>query len=173
MLRANFSALRGVSILGWRYLQAKLNFDVKVGKTVKNTQIKPEFESSFKSQVPIFFNMNQQPKTSITVRISSQGYLNNFADLLNSVLEQANYERQHLIFLYVHIELTVTIFPPQSPESAEIILLGSQEADLCLSKENNTRNPKMGSKQSIVDPTRYHYFFPKLFEGFTCKKNIF
>ena len=79
-------------------LRWNLIFEVKVVKLLKidKTWIRIIFQDSS----TYFFNMNQQPKTKITVRISSQGYLNNFVDQLTSVFEQANYERYHLIFFY-------------------------------------------------------------------------
>jgi hypothetical protein len=47
------------------------------------------------------------------------------------------------------------------PESAEIISLGFQGLDLCFSKQNCLRNPKIGSKQSIVGATQYYFDFSK------------
>ena len=41
------------------------------------------------------------------------------------------------------------------PESAEII---PQGVELCFSKQNCVRNPKMGSKQSIFVPPQYYFF---------------
>ena len=40
------------------------------------------------------------------------------------------------------------------PESSENIPILLQEADLCFSKQNCPRNPKMGSKQSVVVATQ-------------------
>ena len=37
-------------------------------------------------------------------------------------------------------------------EGAENIPLGFQVSDLCFKNQNCLRNPKMGSKQSIIDP---------------------
>jgi len=39
------------------------------------------------------------------------------------------------------------------PESSENIPILLQEADLCFSNQNDLRNPKMGSKQSVTGPT--------------------
>ena len=41
------------------------------------------------------------------------------------------------------------------PESSENIPVLHQEADLHFSNQNNLRNPKMGSKQSIVVATEW------------------
>ena len=46
-------------------------------------------------------------------------------------------------------------------ESAEKISLGSQMSDLCLWKQNGTRNSIMGSKLSIADANQYILFFSK------------
>jgi hypothetical protein len=40
------------------------------------------------------------------------------------------------------------------PESSENIPILLQEANLCFSKQNCPRNPKMGSKQSITGATQ-------------------
>ena len=40
------------------------------------------------------------------------------------------------------------------PESSENISILLQEADLCFSKQNDTRNPQMASKQSVVVATQ-------------------
>ena len=40
------------------------------------------------------------------------------------------------------------------PEGSENIPILLQEADLCFSKQNVIRNPKMGSKQSVVVATQ-------------------
>ena len=42
---------------------------------------------------------------------------------------------------------------PLCPESSENIPILLQEADLCFSNQNDLRNPKMGSKQSVTGPT--------------------
>ena len=44
------------------------------------------------------------------------------------------------------------------PEGLEIIQSQPQGADLCFKNQNSTRNPKICSKQSIVDPTQYYFF---------------
>ena len=44
------------------------------------------------------------------------------------------------------------------PESTENIPILLQEADLDFSNQNDLRNPKMGSKQSIVGATQYNFF---------------
>jgi hypothetical protein len=41
------------------------------------------------------------------------------------------------------------------PESSENILILLQEVDLYFSNQNDLRNPKMGSKQSVVVPTEW------------------
>jgi hypothetical protein len=40
------------------------------------------------------------------------------------------------------------------PESSENIPILLQEANLCFSKQNAPRNPKMGSKQSVIGATQ-------------------
>ena len=52
------------------------------------------------------------------------------------------------------IHYRVSNIPPLRPESSENIPLLLQEADLCFSKQNCPRNPKMGSKQSITGATQ-------------------
>ena len=44
------------------------------------------------------------------------------------------------------------------PESTENIPVLLQEADLYFSNQNDLRNPKMGSKQSITGPTEWSFF---------------
>ena len=44
------------------------------------------------------------------------------------------------------------------PESSENIPILFQRADLCFSNQNDLRNPKMGSKQSVVVPTEWSFF---------------
>ena len=43
------------------------------------------------------------------------------------------------------------------PESSENIPILFQGADLYFSNQNDLRNPKMGSKQSISDPTEWSF----------------
>ena len=57
------------------------------------------------------------------------------------------------------------------PESSENIPILFQGADLYFSNQNDLRNPKMGSKQSVVVPPTTD-FFKKLFFGKNyCQKN--
>ena len=48
--------------------------------------------------------------------------------------------------------------PPLRPESSENIPILLQEADLYFSNQNDLRNPKMGSKQSVVVATEGWFF---------------
>ena len=50
------------------------------------------------------------------------------------------------------------------PESSENIPILFQGADLYFSNQNDLRNPKMGSKQSVVVPP-YYWFFQKTVFG--------
>jgi hypothetical protein len=50
----------------------------------------------------------------------------------------------------VHICYTVYSLRPESSENIPILL---QEADPYFSNQNDLRNPKMGSKQSVTGPT--------------------
>ena len=54
------------------------------------------------------------------------------------------------------------------PEGSENIPILLQEIDLYFSNQNDPRNPKMGSKQSVVAPPT-NDFFKKLFFG---EKNV-
>ena len=44
------------------------------------------------------------------------------------------------------------------PEGSENIPILFQGADLYFSNQNNLRNPKMGSKQSVTDATEWVFF---------------
>ena len=60
--------------------------------------------------------------------------------------------------IFVSVKLC-SLTPPNlhftlCPESSENIPIMFQETDLCFPKQNVPRNPKMGSKQSVVVPTQ-------------------
>ena len=57
------------------------------------------------------------------------------------------------------------------PESSENILILLQEADLYFSNQNDLRNPKMGSKQSVTDATKWVFFQITFFRTKNHRKN--
>ena len=64
------------------------------------------------------------------------------------------------ICLYVTPDISLKITPNLAigiyalrPEGSENITLGFQVSDLCFYNQNDLRNPKMGSKQSVTGPT--------------------
>ena len=67
---------------------------------------------------------------------------------------------------YDWIDLIFLSFGMKSlrPEGSENIPILFQGADLCFSNQNDLRNPKMGSKQSVVVPT-VRWFFQITFLG--------
>ena len=57
------------------------------------------------------------------------------------------------------------------PESSENIPILLQEADLYFSNQNDLRNPKMGSKQSVTGPTEWSFFKITFFDTKNHRKN--
>ena len=56
---------------------------------------------------------------------------------------------------YHLIDIRIQALCPESSENIPILL---QEADLYISNQNDLRNPKMGSKQSITGPPEWSFF---------------
>ena len=58
------------------------------------------------------------------------------------------------------------------PEGAENIPILLQGADLYFSNQNDLRNPKMGSKQSITGPTQQSFFQKTVFGAKKSSKKL-
>ena len=56
-------------------------------------------------------------------------------------------------FFFQNIKKTPQTLMALRPEGAENIPILLQEADLCFSNQNDLRDPKIGSKQSVTGPT--------------------
>ena len=73
---------------------------------------------------------------------------------------------ESFLFVFGLIDLSLRL------EGLEIIQSPFQKTDLYFSNQNCTRNPKMGSKQSIPDPTQYYFFQKTIFRQNKSSKKL-